>query len=93
MKTAVFWVVAPCRLVKFTDVSEVPATSIISAMKMEATGTSETSVNSYKVDDATTRNTAIFGLQINKSSREVHLIITVTVLSSSFEVCCQSLRV
>jgi hypothetical protein len=29
MKVAVFWVVAPCNLVEVTDVSEVPAASII----------------------------------------------------------------
>jgi hypothetical protein len=29
MKMVVFWVVAPCSLVKFTDVSEVLAASII----------------------------------------------------------------
>jgi hypothetical protein len=45
---AVFWVVAPCGLVK---VSEVPAASITGAMRaqmMEAAGTSETSVNFYQ---------------------------------------------
>jgi hypothetical protein len=32
MKMAVFWVVAPCSLKKFTNVSEVLAASIIRAM-------------------------------------------------------------
>jgi hypothetical protein len=31
MKMAVFWVVAPCGMVKFTDVSEVLAASIMKA--------------------------------------------------------------
>jgi hypothetical protein len=39
-----------CRVVwyKFTDVSEVPAVSIISAMAMEAVNTSEKSINLYQ---------------------------------------------
>jgi hypothetical protein len=32
MQMAVFWVIAPCSLVEFTDVSEALAASIISAM-------------------------------------------------------------
>jgi hypothetical protein len=53
MKMTVLWflVVAPCCVVKFTDVSEVFAASIIEAMivqMMEAVGTSETSVNLYQ---------------------------------------------
>jgi hypothetical protein len=43
----VFWVAAPCSLVKFTDVSDVLAASII-ALMMEATSTSETSENFYQ---------------------------------------------
>jgi hypothetical protein len=45
----VFWNVAPCILVKFTDVSEVIAVSTTRtiALMMEAAGTSETSVNFY----------------------------------------------
>jgi hypothetical protein len=37
MKMAVFWVVAPCTLVKFTDVSEACTASIIRAMGHEST--------------------------------------------------------
>jgi hypothetical protein len=43
MKMDVFWVVAPCSLEKFINVSEVIATSIIRviiALMMEATSTS-----------------------------------------------------
>jgi hypothetical protein len=40
---AVLWVVAPCNLNKFTEVSEVLAASIIRAMR-----TSEKSVNFYQ---------------------------------------------
>jgi hypothetical protein len=47
MKMAVLWFVAPCSLVKFTDVSEVLAASIITLLT-EAAGTSETSVNFYQ---------------------------------------------
>jgi hypothetical protein len=52
LKMAVFWVVAPCSLVKFTNVSEVLAASILRAMIiialiMEAARTSET-VNFYQ---------------------------------------------
>jgi hypothetical protein len=32
MKMAVFWVVAPCILVKFTDISEVCTASVIRAV-------------------------------------------------------------
>jgi hypothetical protein len=42
MKTPVFWVVAPCSLVKFTDVSEVFAASTAAA------NTSETPENFYQ---------------------------------------------
>jgi hypothetical protein len=47
---AVFWVVAPCSLVIFTNVSEVLAASIIRAIiaLMEAGRTSETLVNFYQ---------------------------------------------
>jgi hypothetical protein len=45
-KMAVFWVVAPCSLVEVYHVSEVIAVSI--RAMMEATSTSETSVNFYK---------------------------------------------
>jgi hypothetical protein len=47
MKMAAFWVVVPCSLVKFTDVSEVLAASIIRAISliMEAANTSETSAD------------------------------------------------
>jgi hypothetical protein len=48
MKMAVFWVVAPCSLVKVTNVSDVLAASIIRAMTMEAARTSKTSVNFYQ---------------------------------------------
>jgi hypothetical protein len=41
-KMAVFWVVAPCSLVKFTNVSEV------NALMMEGARTSETLVNFYQ---------------------------------------------
>jgi hypothetical protein len=41
MKMALFWVVAQCGLVKFIDISEVNAASIITA------NTSETLVNFY----------------------------------------------
>jgi hypothetical protein len=37
MKTALFWVVAPCILVMFTNVSEVLAASIIKAMSTQTT--------------------------------------------------------
>jgi hypothetical protein len=47
---AVSWVVVPCNLAKFTDVSEVLAASIIN----EAVSTSETSIN---VNQATRCNT------------------------------------
>jgi hypothetical protein len=47
MKMAVFWVVVPCSLVKFTDISEVFAASIVAIM-MEAAGTSEMLVNFYQ---------------------------------------------
>jgi hypothetical protein len=49
-KMAVLWVVVPCSLVKFTDVSEVTASSIIRAITllMEAASTSDTSVNFYQ---------------------------------------------
>jgi hypothetical protein len=43
----VIWVLAPCSLVEVTNVSEVLAAFIIRAM-MEATGTSEMSVNFYQ---------------------------------------------
>jgi hypothetical protein len=38
MKMAVFWVVAPCTLEKFTHVSEVPAASIIRAIALKTEG-------------------------------------------------------
>jgi hypothetical protein len=41
MKMAVFWVVAPCSVVEFTDVSEVLLPSLSGS-------TSETSVNFYQ---------------------------------------------
>jgi hypothetical protein len=47
-KMAVFRIVAPCSLVKFTNVSEVLAASINIAQMMEAARTSETSVNFYQ---------------------------------------------
>jgi hypothetical protein len=49
-KMAVFWVVALCSLVKFTDVSEVLAASIIRviALMIQAASTSEASVNFYQ---------------------------------------------
>jgi hypothetical protein len=43
MKMALIWIVAPCSLVKFTDVSEVLT------LMMEAEITSETSVNFYQI--------------------------------------------
>jgi hypothetical protein len=45
MKNVVFWSVVGQ---KFTNVSEVPAASIIRAMMMEAASTSETLVNFYQ---------------------------------------------
>jgi hypothetical protein len=45
---AVCWVVAPCRLYEFNDVSAVCTTSNLIALIMEAIETSETSVNSYQ---------------------------------------------
>jgi hypothetical protein len=50
MKMSGFWLVAPCRLVKFTDVSAVLAASIISviALMTEAASPSEMSVNFYQ---------------------------------------------
>jgi hypothetical protein len=48
MKMAVFWVVAPRSLVKFTNVSEVLAASGLIALMLEATRTSETLVNFYQ---------------------------------------------
>jgi hypothetical protein len=48
MKMTVFWGVAACSLIEFTDVSKVFAASIIRAMialMMEAASTSKTSVN------------------------------------------------
>jgi hypothetical protein len=50
MKMAVFWVVVPCSLVKFTNVSEVLVASIIRAMRamVEAAKTSEMLVNFYQ---------------------------------------------
>jgi hypothetical protein len=53
MKMTIFWDVEPCRLVDFTDVSEVLTTSIIRAtiirsLMMEVVRTSETSVNFYQ---------------------------------------------
>jgi hypothetical protein len=44
MKMTVFWDVALCNQ-KFTDVSEVLTTSIITTLMMEAVSNSETSVN------------------------------------------------
>jgi hypothetical protein len=44
---AVYWVAAPCSLVKSTDVSEVLAASI-SILMMKAANMSETSVNVYQ---------------------------------------------
>jgi hypothetical protein len=50
MTIAVFWDVAPCSLVILTDVSEVLTVSNIRVitLMMEATSTSETSVNIYQ---------------------------------------------
>jgi hypothetical protein len=53
IKMAVLWVYAPCSLVKFTDVSEALAASIIKAVSaeclmMEGVSTSKTSVNFYQ---------------------------------------------
>jgi hypothetical protein len=51
MKVTVFWDVVPCSPVKFTDVSEVLAASImkvIIALMKEAGSTSEMSVNFYQ---------------------------------------------
>jgi hypothetical protein len=42
MKTAVFWFVAPCSMVKFNNVSEVLAASVIRAISPES------SVNVYQ---------------------------------------------
>jgi hypothetical protein len=47
-KITVFWVVAACSLVKFANISELLAASIIRAM-MEAASTSEASVNYYQI--------------------------------------------
>jgi hypothetical protein len=55
---AVFWVVAPCILVKFTDVSDV-FDSIIREI-IEAANASETLVNLYQATRAMTHRTAIF---------------------------------
>jgi hypothetical protein len=55
---AVFWVVAPCSLVKFTNVSEVLAASIIRAM--EAARTSETLINFYQTTRRYNPEEAIF---------------------------------
>jgi hypothetical protein len=49
MKTRVFWDVAPCNVVRVTDVSEVCTAATIRAMIMEAARTSETSVNFYDI--------------------------------------------
>jgi hypothetical protein len=46
MKRAAFWVVAPCTLVEFADVSEVCTASVIRAI-VSAVSTSETSINFY----------------------------------------------
>jgi hypothetical protein len=47
LKMAVFWLFAPCGLIKFTDVLEVLVASITWAM-IAQTSTSETSVNFYQ---------------------------------------------
>jgi hypothetical protein len=44
----IFWVVEPSSLVKFTNVSDVLAASILIALMMEAASTSETLVNFYE---------------------------------------------
>jgi predicted permease len=44
----VFWVLAPCSLVEFTNVSEVLAASIIRAMMMGAARISETLLNFHQ---------------------------------------------
>jgi hypothetical protein len=54
MKMAVLWDVAPCRLVKFANVPDVLVASVIRSIErlnvltIEATSTSETSVNFYQ---------------------------------------------
>jgi hypothetical protein len=48
VKLAVLWVDTPCSLVKVTDVLEVLADSIITAMMIEAPSASEMSVNFYQ---------------------------------------------
>jgi hypothetical protein len=56
-KMAVFWVVAPCRLVKFTSVW---ATCWLHVGGGGGAGTRETLVNFYQLDGATTQKIAIF---------------------------------
>jgi hypothetical protein len=48
MKMAVFWNVAACSIIKFTDVSEALFVFIVTAPMMGAASTTETSVNFYK---------------------------------------------
>jgi hypothetical protein len=46
---AVFWIVAPCNLVKFTIVLEALAPSVIRKMMVEAVRTSEMSLSFYQI--------------------------------------------
>jgi hypothetical protein len=48
VKTVVFWVIAPCSLVKFADSSEVLAASIVIAVMMESENISEMSADFYQ---------------------------------------------
>jgi hypothetical protein len=58
IKMIVLWVVAPFNLVKFTDVSEVIAASIIALM--ETASASETSANFTRLHGVTSQKTVIF---------------------------------
>jgi hypothetical protein len=80
MKTAVFWDVAPCNLVKSTDVSEMLG-DVITRAVMEAGSTSETSVNYYQTTRSNipedshllTRRRENFVSRLNGVMSSVHL--------------------
>jgi hypothetical protein len=64
---AVFWVVAPCSLVNFTNVSEV-----LAAYHHQG---DETLVNFYRLNGATTQKTAIFNNEVASPRRYVRSLI------------------
>jgi hypothetical protein len=72
-KMAVLWVLAPCSLVEFINVSEVLAASIIRAT-MEAARTSKTLVNFYQTKRCYNPEEAIFVFTVVRTSNPTSYI-------------------